>query len=97
MFDIVGRSPFSFMTFGRCTDALRQSALPSFPSVLPAECNPQRALASLNCVGILVLAYPLEDCYADTYQEDVPADNNHDWVPSLLTGALYISQPAGSV
>ena len=46
---------------------------------------------------MLVLAYPLEDCYADTYQEDVPGNDNHDWVPSLLTGALYISQPAGSV
>ena len=46
---------------------------------------------------MLVLAYPLEDCYADTYQEDVPGDDNHLMVPSLLTGALYISQPAGSV
>jgi hypothetical protein len=46
---------------------------------------------------MLVLAYPLEDCYADTYQEDVPNDNNHDMVPNRLTGALYISQPAGSV
>jgi len=45
----------------------------------------------------LVLSYPLEDCYADTYQEDVPGDDNHPIVPSLLTGALYISQPAGSV
>jgi len=46
---------------------------------------------------MLVLAYPLEDCYADTYQEDVPGDDNHDTVPKRLTGALYISQPAGSV
>ena len=66
MFDIVGRSPFTFMTFGRCTVARRQTARPSFPSVLPAECNPQRALASLNCVDMLVLAYPLKDCYSDT-------------------------------
>ena len=46
---------------------------------------------------MLVLAYPLEDCNADTYQEDVPGDDNHRMVPSLLTGALYISQPLGSV
>ena len=43
---------------------------------------------------MLVLAYPLEDCYADTYQKDVPGNNNH---PYLLIGALYISQPLGSV
>ena len=34
---------------------------------------------------MLVLAYPLEDCDADTYQEDVPRNDNH---PYLLTGAL---------
>jgi hypothetical protein len=43
---------------------------------------------------MLTLAYPLKDCYADTYQEDVPGNDNH---PYLLTGALYISQPIGSV
>ena len=46
---------------------------------------------------MLVLADALKDCYADTYQEDVPGDDCHDWVPSPLTGVLYISQPAGSV
>ena len=33
MFYTLGRSPFAFMKFGLCTDALGQSALPSFPSV----------------------------------------------------------------
>ena len=36
---------------------------------------------------MLVLAYPLEDCYADTYQKDVPGDDNHYRVPKRLTGA----------
>ena len=33
MFYTLGRSPFAFMKFGLCTDAVGQSALPSFPSV----------------------------------------------------------------
>jgi hypothetical protein len=46
---------------------------------------------------MLVLANPLEDCETNTYQEDVPGDESHPIVPSLLTNALYISQPLGSV
>jgi hypothetical protein len=46
---------------------------------------------------MLVLAYPLEDCYADTYQEDVPSDDNHVTVPSPGVLGLNISQPLGSV
>lgn len=30
---------------------------------------------------MLVLAYPLEDCYADAYQEDVPGDGDHRTLP----------------
>jgi hypothetical protein len=30
MFDIVGRSPFTFMTFGRCTVALGRLLYPRF-------------------------------------------------------------------
>jgi hypothetical protein len=44
-----------------------------------------------DCVGMLVLAYPLEDCYPDTYQEDVPGDDNHRTVPSLGVGGLNMS------
>ena len=36
---------------------------------------------------MLVLAYPLKDCYADTYQKDVPSNGDHDMVPNRLTGA----------
>lgn len=38
----VGRSPFAFVSFGRCTPARRHGALPSSPSVIPAQCKPVR-------------------------------------------------------
>ena len=44
MFLNVGRTPFAFVTFGRCTPAHGRGALPSFPSVIPAECKPLRGL-----------------------------------------------------
>ena len=51
MFLNVGRTPFAFMTFGRCTPVHRHGALPSFPSVLPAKCKPLRGLVRvISCV-----------------------------------------------
>jgi hypothetical protein len=54
-------TPFAFMTFGRCTVAdpsissskssqeARRTALPSFPSVMPTECNP---LCGRGCIQL---------------------------------------------
>jgi hypothetical protein len=46
---------------------------------------------------MLVLAYPLEDCYADTYQEDVPGEDDHPMVPNRLADGLNSCTPSGSV
>jgi len=51
------------MKFGLCTPAVRHEALPSFPSVTPAECNPPRGHASLNCVRMLVRYVKQCGCY----------------------------------
>ena len=42
LFNTCGRSPFTFLPFGRCTSALRHDALPTFPCVTPAQCKPIR-------------------------------------------------------
>ena len=42
---------------------------------------------------MLTLAEPLEDCETDTYQEDVPSNDNHLTVPIRGADGLNISHP----
>jgi hypothetical protein len=65
MFNTLGRTPYAFMTFGRCTPARGRGALPYFRSVLPAECNPLRGLESINCVGSVLHRLSLTEALSD--------------------------------
>ncbi len=60
MFTRVGRSPFVFVSFIRCTPAITHGALPTFPCVLPAECNSLRGHASIKlCTATICVAFVL--------------------------------------
>jgi hypothetical protein len=51
MFSIVDGHLFAFMSFVRCSSLVAVSGkarLPTFPCVLPAECNPRRGLVSVQ-------------------------------------------------
>ena len=56
-----GRTPLTFVTFGRCTGRSMTACSNTSPCVLPAEYNSQRGRGSVNCFA--TLACHVEQCW----------------------------------
>lgn len=73
---LVGRSPFAFVSFGRCTPARGHGALPSFPSVTTPLQTGLGLMRVFSCVTVWWLVEPR--CYPSL------TDTKHGFRPTVL-------------